>query len=80
MVMSESATAEPVTCAERARIGSRETFCSVVKPKFRSTLKRLFNDSPRIKAGLTPGFCASLANTKPVRHALVPQGSKGRAG
>jgi uncharacterized ferritin-like protein (DUF455 family) len=48
-------------CAER-RIEPAQTFQTLVGSRFKGTLKRPFNDSARIEAGLTPAFYDSLAS------------------
>lgn len=48
-------------CAER-RIEPATTFKFLVGSRFKGTLKRPFNDSARIEAGLTPAFYDSLAS------------------
>lgn len=45
------------------RIDPAATFKSTVGSHFRGSLKRPFNDSARIEAGLTPDFYDSLAST-----------------
>ncbi len=54
-------------CAER-RLDPVTTFHSLVSRHFRGLLKRPFNDSARIKAGLTPDFYESLASPAPPSH------------
>lgn len=48
---------------EKRRIDPIASFHSAVRQYFRGSLKRPFNDSARIEAGLTPDFYDSLAST-----------------
>jgi uncharacterized ferritin-like protein (DUF455 family) len=60
-------------CVEH-RIDAAETFRQLVSRYFRGSLKRPFNDSARIEAGLTPDFYETLASPAAPSH-QSPMGS-----